>query len=200
MNSPSLRNRWPWKDQSGGERNPERQIARDAGTRARWRSMGQRLALVTAMALGAWLIWAPPSDASRWKYKAVQIVQAEQLEGLPDWLYGFQKRVMGASWTFYADGQFVYADPDRTLHGRYQGTYPFLSFHAEARSETSTSRLHSTTTHKVEGTLDFRNARPLLSMEDVSEGGSMTMTGGQILGERRRGRFRAQVTVVQASQ
>jgi hypothetical protein len=56
MNSLSRRNRWPWMDQSGGTSHPTRQ-------RARLGTVGQYLARLTALALGIWLIWAPPSGA-----------------------------------------------------------------------------------------------------------------------------------------
>lgn len=56
MNSPSLRNRWLWKNQSGGESSPERQTVSEGGACARWRAMGQHLARLTALALGAWLL------------------------------------------------------------------------------------------------------------------------------------------------
>jgi hypothetical protein len=57
MNSLSRRKRWPWADPSGGASHPKRQ-------RARLGIVGRHLARLTALALGIWLIWAPPSDAS----------------------------------------------------------------------------------------------------------------------------------------
>jgi hypothetical protein len=201
MNSASPRNRRPWTDQRGGASRPDRQRAREAGAHARPEAGGQRLAWLTALVIGVWLIWAPPSDASPWKYKVVQMVQCEQLEGLSDWLPQYQKKVREASWTFYADGRFVYAAPGWTvLHGRYQGAMPLFSFRAEARESTSSSRLNSSGSYRVEGTLDFRSARPLLAMEESTEGELSVMTGGRLINQQKRSRYRTQVAVVQTSQ
>jgi hypothetical protein len=63
MNSPSVRNRWPWTDQSAGASTPNRQCARKAAPCPRPWAVGQHLARLMALALGVWLLWAPPSSA-----------------------------------------------------------------------------------------------------------------------------------------
>jgi hypothetical protein len=63
MQSPSMLIGWPWRYKSSEAREPERQPMRTAGARARLRATGHRLARVAAVALGAWLAWAPPSSA-----------------------------------------------------------------------------------------------------------------------------------------
>jgi hypothetical protein len=63
MNSPSVRNRWPWTDQSAGASTPNRQRARKAAPCPRPWAVGQHLARLMALAIGAWVLWAPPSSA-----------------------------------------------------------------------------------------------------------------------------------------
>jgi hypothetical protein len=99
-------------------------------------------------------------------YETAEIRKIDQTVGPEDWADETRIRLTGAEWTFKPDGSFTFAprmsrEDIFPVSGRYSRKGSVYAFEA-AKSAAGTGRDHSHA--QVEGTLDYSDTAPLLTM------------------------------------
>jgi hypothetical protein len=113
-------------------------------------------------------------------YTTKQIVKFQQMQGQPQWVSNIQRRIRGATWTFYPGGRFKYSPADSRddlfpLEGRYTCAAHSCRFQAEASSRTGGTGSASVS---IEGTLDVSGREPRLEMYQINSMGNAAVING----------------------